>query len=159
MCCTLYCYGNSCCFLCHVPHLAVTWKVDCNTQLHDSDATHTQVTEWLYFRPSTNCPGRVHHCIPSMCSAEAAHPLPLRQAPRCCTFVQYCTYSLLPPQPLALLLVCTAHLWWMRATALLWGSNRDIDAAAFSECVPSNIDDRRQVGGRLWAHQGTPHKE
>jgi len=46
----------------------------------------------------------------------------------------------------------------MRATALLWGNNRDIDAAAFSECVPSN-DDRRQVGGRLCADQGTPHKE
>ena len=46
----------------------------------------------------------------------------------------------------------------MRATALLWGNNRDIDAATFSECVPSN-DDRRQVGGRLCAHQGTPHKE
>jgi len=44
----------------------------------------------------------------------------------------------------------------MRATALLWGNNRDIDA--FSECVPSN-DDRRQVGGRLCADQGTPHKE
>jgi len=46
----------------------------------------------------------------------------------------------------------------MRATALLWGNNRDIDAAAFSECVPSN-DDRRQAGGRLCADQGTPHKE
>ena len=52
----------------------------------------------------------------------------------------------------------TARTTLMRATALLWGNNRDIDAAAFSECVPSN-DDRRQAGGRLCPHQGTPHKE
>ena len=29
-----------------------------------------------------------------MCSAEDAHPLPLRQAPRCCTFVCACAYVL-----------------------------------------------------------------
>ena len=31
--------------------------------------------------PSTNCPCRVYPCILSMCSAEAAHPLPLGTGP------------------------------------------------------------------------------
>ena len=119
---------------------------------------HTDSNNRICFCPSTNCLCRVYQCIYSVCSAEAAHPLPLRPVPWCCTFVQYCTYSLLSPQPLALLLVCTTHLWWIRATALLRGNNHDIDAATFSERVSCN-DDRMQVEGRFCAHQGTPNKD
>ena len=64
--------------------------VESYTQLCDRDAFQTQ-TECALL---PFCPCKVHPCIHSVCSAEAAHPLALRQAPRCCTFVCACAYVL-----------------------------------------------------------------